>query len=168
MAGLIIAVDPGPDTGVAAWHYDSLEIVLKTFPEMQTEAGLVNFVHAISTAFGPFGNVNGPLTLIYERWEYRKEEDERKQQYQFIEYTAPEVNGAIRLWAAERRNVELVKQGASQAKGKGAFWGDDAKLKKIALWKPGKDNRHEMDALRHLLTYVTFTLNDQRFLRGLK
>lgn len=59
-------------------------------------------------------------------------------------------------------------QTASVIKGndsKKIFWTDD-KVKHLGLWVPGQ--RHAMDALKHLLHYMTFTLKDERWIRALK
>lgn len=76
--------------------------------------------------------------------------------------------GNAGLYVHDGGNVELVHQQPAQGVGKSAFWSDD-KLEKLGLrTHPLKANRHANDAKRHLLYYITFTMKDQTFLRGLK
>jgi hypothetical protein len=59
---------------------------------------------------------------------------------------------------------ETASQVTSKKEG-GSFWTDD-KLKKLNLYAP--DFRHAMDACRHLLQHMTFTMGDRRWLNLLK
>lgn len=62
------------------------------------------------------------------------------------------------VWTQTASTVTSKKEGAS-------FW-QDTKIKKLGLWVPSQ--RHAMDALRHLLHHMTFTVEDQRWLMKLK
>ena len=90
-----------------------------------------------------------------------------------IDLTAPEYIGVAKSLLQERPQVQAVWQNASLACGKTAFWGDDSKpgggnekIKKLGLWVPGK--KHAMDSLRHLLYFISFTMNDDYYLTLLK
>jgi hypothetical protein len=105
----------------------------------------------------------GERVLGMERFNFRHEERYRDK----IVYTPAEVIGAVKhWWAAEAVNgeisIKLEMQMAAEGKG---FWTDD-KIKRLGLWTSSFS--HAMDALRHALHYVTFTLKDHRFLHRLK
>jgi hypothetical protein len=86
-----------------------------------------------------------------------------------IDLTAPEYIGVARMYC-QVKGLEEVWQNAAQACGQTAFWGDSKegndKIKKLGLWQP--NHRHAMDSLRHMLYHVSFTLNMDLFLKGLK
>jgi len=46
-------------------------------------------------------------------------------------------------------------------------WWNDSKLKRIGLWHGGTVHRHERDALRHVLYYMTFKVGDDTWVRRL-
>jgi hypothetical protein len=92
-----------------------------------------------------------------------------------IDLTAPEYIGVAKLTLQTLTypEADVVWQNASMACGKTAFWGDNSKpgggnekIKKLGLWLPGK--RHAMDALRHLLYYISFTRDSDYYLTLLK
>ena len=62
------------------------------------------------------------------------------------------------VWTQTASTVTSKKEGAS-------FW-QDAKIKKLGLWV--LNQKHAMDALRHLLHHITFTVEDNRWLMRLK
>jgi hypothetical protein len=81
--------------------------------------------------------------------------------------------GVVKAFVQESNNLLRFKnsewyfeQTASKIKGNtNVFWTDD-KVKYIGLWVPNR--RHEMDALKHLLHHMTFTLEDERWIQSLK
>jgi hypothetical protein len=109
-----------------------------------------------------------PLTILCERFEFRKEEEQREK----IDYIAKEYEGVVKLFSRmnlREEDLELVMQGASYTVGKTAFWGDgpegNDRIKSLGLWQPGR--KHALDALRHYLFYVSFTLRDNQFINKL-
>lgn len=81
-----------------------------------------------------------PDIIIYEQFHYRPNLMKAK-------LYSMQVIGVLRLYA-EQRNIPVpFTPIPSEAK---KFW-DDAKIKKIGLWKPGQG--HAMDALRVYLKY---------------
>jgi hypothetical protein len=89
-----------------------------------------------------------PDVVITESFTYRR------QDYAIL--TSVEYIGVAKLYCQERE-MPLVQQPPSAAK---ALWTND-KIKRLGLWRPNE--RHAMDALRHLLYYVTVTMKDNRF-----
>jgi hypothetical protein len=163
---MIIAIDPGPHTGIAIWYpdrqlpstnpsnFDFETLDLRQVPE--PHAALYDYL-AKRVFLGDL--------LIYERFEYQKEKAEQREH---LDFTAAEYVGAIKLWHQLRptgRRCEIVSQSPSVAVGNqrraekgqddGIFW-DDEKLRKLGLYKLTRSN-HERSALRHLLYYVTFS-----------
>jgi hypothetical protein len=77
-----------------------------------------------------------------------------------IVLVSKEYIGVAKIWCDLRGKV-YHEQKLSSLK----FWDDD-KLKKIGLYEPGKPHRN--DAVRHLLYYITFTLEDQSYVMKLR
>lgn len=150
----ILAVDPGPTTGFALFDSDGMQgpnphcwfEPLDTNDEPHTN--LWNIINDF--------NVD---VLVVERFEFRQSDAQTRSK---IDYRAGEYVGVCCLWA-QQEGIKLVLQQAAQAK---AFWMDD-KIKQLTLWRP-EAFPHGIDALRHLMYYVTFTLNDQRWLLQLR
>jgi hypothetical protein len=109
------------------------------------------------------------LIIICERFQFRPDDAQSREK---IELISKEYEGVVKLYA-EYNDVKLVSQNSAQAVGATAFWGDangankgNHKIKKLGLWKV--DNPHAMDALRHYLYYVTFTLKDNFYLHQME
>jgi hypothetical protein len=107
------------------------------------------------------------LTIVCERFQFRPQEAKDREK---IELISKEYEGVIQLYAdMNSSDVHLVKQNAAQAVGKTAFWGDNKigndRIRTLGLWKANQV--HAMDALRHFLYYVTFTLKDNRYITRL-
>jgi hypothetical protein len=96
------------------------------------------------------------FTVVCESFEFRQHDDYRTG----VDLSAKEYIGVVKLFAQERMNTrgqKLVFQTPAQAKG---FVPDkakeglaaNAKLKAMELWVP--EQRHAMDAMRHLITYM--------------
>jgi hypothetical protein len=150
---VIIGVDPGGTTGIAWWVRKTGEIGTDQIEDCHLDTQLASVIHRLSYLTGlavPFVRKN-QVHVVPERFEFRLDERDRTK----IDYTAPEVNGAIRYWSHDRDHVYRYMQGAAKAK---AFWTDD-KIKTLNLWVRGR--RHGMDALRHVLAYRTFVLGDK-------
>jgi hypothetical protein len=95
---------------------------------------------------------------VCEKFEFRKDDQARDK----IDYTAAELVGTVKTYAGVE-GFDLIMQGSALI-GRTAFWSDDnKKVKQLGLYKP-ECAPHGMDALRHVLYYVTFTLNDHYYL----
>jgi hypothetical protein len=94
-----------------------------------------------------------PQTIIFEKFFYQRRDK--------VDLTPVEVIGVIRLYA-HLTNTLLWGQSPQEAK---RFWTDD-KIKRMGLWEPGK--RHATDALRHILHFQVFKLNDTSILERLR
>jgi len=165
---VIIWLDPGQTTGVARWISPEVKASHPALPEFachqvsdcDEDLGLATLFGELTKASSlavPYVG-SGIVVLGYERFEFRRDERYRDK----IDYTAPEVIGAIRAWRLSRTYVTLDSLGAAGAK---AFWTDE-KIKQLGLWVPGL--RHGMDALRHLLYKLAFKYHREDLLRLLK
>lgn len=170
---IILALDPGGTTGYCG-------IVPHRDPdqgELSKEGHHEELWDLLVKATDVARDHHTQLTVVCEAFEFRQEDAATRPK---IDYMAAHYEGVVELYCKFVSNrflkplvpeVVLVKQYASQVKGQGkkgrskTFWGDDAKIKKLGLWKPGKP--HAMDATRHYLYYVTFTLGDKRYLHKL-
>lgn len=156
----LIAIDPGPHTGTFSWrvdHAESLTLDLET---------------AVLDIFGMtqhrylwdwlVDHIRKGDEIICEKFEFQKDKRDREN----LNYDAGEYVGVIKLYCAMSQ-TPIHMQSPSQvvSKSQTNFWNDD-KLKRVGLWKGM--TRHERDAARHYLYYVTFTLGDQTWLNKLK
>jgi hypothetical protein len=91
--------------------------------------------------------------IVYESFLYQRRDK--------VDLRPVEAIGVIKLYH-EIYRTPIISQTPSQGK---AFWTDD-RLKKLDLWEAGQP--HAMDALRHLLYYQAFKLNDKTLLERLK
>ena len=142
----IIAFDPGATTGVAELEINQRLFTIVTHQLPNAHAVLWDTLNRMR-----------PDIIVYEQFLH--------QQRIKADYTPVEMIGVIKLYAAFHE-ISLV--GQTPATGK-AFWTND-KLRTIKMPKTDislyKTNApHAMDALRHLLHFVTFSLNDDRFVR---
>lgn len=121
-----LSADPGMTTGITIEEKGSF-----SFWEIDSRnlRGFWQFLHDVE-----------PDEIIYEDFKHRPE-------MMKAELYSVQVIGVIRLYA-ELKNVPIVFT-CLPAEAK-AFW-DNAKIKKLGLWLPGKG--HAMDALRVYLTY---------------
>lgn len=136
----IMAIDPGKDCGFA-WS-----IPHEGYPQAFQITGTHDqFLQII--------NDYHPEVIVYEKWKHTHRDG--------TDYTAIEFIGLIK-WYAERRDVFLVPH--TNSYGKAYF--DNNKLKKLKLFKPGKDHEDAMDALRHLMQFMMqHNLFDLRLLK---
>lgn len=137
---MILALDPGGTTGLA-WIRDVKDKVVCSLQVGPYEH---------HSELWDFLTVNAPEHIVCESFTYRN--GLAKADLIPVEYI-----GVIRLWC-ERKERPMTMQTPSMAK---KFF-DDKKVKAAGLWKPSMP--HAMDAVRHLLYYITFTLKDERFL----
>jgi hypothetical protein len=147
---------PGPHTGIAVWFPDTDTVQLRTFDFTTAESVLTEDAHV--TLWGWLSEYVNPYDfLICEKFEYDRE---KAQQSARLDYTAAEFVGVIKLYAY-KNHMEFCYQ-TRGAVGEKAFWSDD-KLRRLGLFKSGRQYRHEMDALRHLLYHATFCFNNQHW-----
>lgn len=155
----ILAIDPGPTTGLCI--YDS---------EAQSNLGFVSIWHEWPGEFEGEEHLTvwNMLTthsydkVICEKFEFRKDDAARDK----IDYMACELVGTVKTYC-QTHEVPLIMQGSSLI-GKTAFWSDDnEKVRQLGLY-----NRqfapHGMDALRHALYYLSFTLNQTEWFQRLR
>jgi hypothetical protein len=160
---MIIAVDPGPHTGIAIWYEAHVpEFVFETLYLKDQDRPYVFLADYLDV------HVFADDTIVLERFEFQKE---KAQQRPHLNFQAAEYVGAVKLWHEQLTDDErctLVTQSPSFAVGNddSIFW-TDAKLKYLNLYQLTK-SKHERSALRHLLQYVSVTLDDKRFIYALK
>jgi hypothetical protein len=159
----ILAVDPGPTTGLCIYDSEARQAKSK---------GIVDVWNEELGTLAPHNQLWNVLEtttfdmLIVERFEFRKDDAQRAK----IDYRAAEYVGVCKLWAQQAfygPNAFPLKMVSASTIGKTAFWSDDnRKVKEIGLYN-AKAAPHGMDALRHILYYVTFTCSDNFYLRML-
>ena len=137
----IAAFDPGGTTGYAVWS--GRNIVSGTI-KGEHHQELLQYLHELA-----------PETIVYERFDYRR--NKKHAELDSVEYI-----GIIKLYS-QMTNCPLAEQ--PQLKGHKGFWTDD-KLKELDLYTP--NITHPNDAVRQLLYYMTFTLQDLRWVEQLK
>lgn len=86
-----------------------------------------------------------PDEILYEDFKFRPN-------LMKAETHSLQVIGVIKLYA-ELNPYTKITYTPLPAEAK-AFWTDD-KIRKLGLWKPGKNYEHGMDALRVLLSYLS-------------
>lgn len=143
----LIAFDPGVTTGVAYTDVGGQDIVT------------VHIVGSMShRMIWDTLEVYKPEVIIRERFSYQRRDK--------VVLEPVSINGAIQTWFEVRgtnlgcQNIKV--QTPSQAMG---LW-TDSKLKKLELWEPGRP--HAMDAVRHLLYYITVYQGDNRYIERLR
>lgn len=165
-----IGIDPGPHTGIVTWDDQYPDKWFFTTLDFTDDKEADNWgcegPHEVIWKFLQRMCITDDYTIICERFEYQPDKEGRAGR----NYDAAEYVGVIKLWWQLRHldfdNVKLEMQSPSYAVSKDSkvFWTDD-KLRKIGLWR---SVRHERDALRHLLQYLTFKVQDKRFLFKLR
>jgi hypothetical protein len=124
----VMAFDPGVTTGVALVEderYTVYQVDSRNLDTIWTEL-----------------DTQRPTEVAYEDFKHRPT-------MLSAELYSLQVIGVIRLWCSE--SIECRAYLPARVK---AFW-DNAKVKKLGLWKPGQP--HAMDALRVLLTHKAYT-----------
>lgn len=149
------AIDPGPHTGIFYMKDDQPHRVTLDYTDGLIRDPLLHLYMWMMQMVDPEKD-----HVIVESFEFRKEDAQNRE---YIDYSTGEYVGVVKLFC-QITNTAMTVQSASQGKG---FWTDD-KLKRVGLWTPGKERRHERDATRHWLHYMTFALNDNTWLNKLK
>lgn len=162
----VLAIDPGPDLGMArrtpSGKIESWQIF--TVPLTHPYAIVTEFLHHL--------NVDEPIDrMILEPFSFNKVHKDRG----FIDYNPAEWVGALKLFC-EQEGIPYTLQQPSLVVGTTAFWGDaspgNTKLRTIGLWVPDKmpsggpkkNNAHQRDALRHLVYRLCNVEGDKSFL----
>ena len=146
----ILGLDPGGTTGVAVCTTQIRSLQAYQFEESNHHIALWSYLQTLD-----------PETVVCEDFKWRPHLQPGRGAERAIELVSVEYIGITRLWTLDKGR-ELVLQQPSQGK---QFWTDD-KLKKIGVYKPGMP--HAMDAVRHVLYYVSFTLQDRHYINMLK
>lgn len=98
-----------------------------------------------------------PALIIYERFHHRPFADARMK----LDLIANEYIGVAKVYCTLTKK-DYHAQEASAAKG---LW-TDSKIKTLGLWLPSMP--HAMDALRHMLYYLTVDLRDTSYVQRLR
>jgi len=167
----IIAVDPGPGCGIATYHpwpaipgmnFDTETLELEDDGHLWLNTRLRQILNELCTPtddpIAGEAHAVGDVIMVCEKFEFRKDDADQRDK---IDFKAGEYVG-VAVLTAMMQNISYHLQGASEVK---KFWTDN-KLRKLELWDSGQ-SRHERDALRHLLKYMTFGLQQQWLLDGL-
>ena len=133
----ILALDPGRTTGAAYFPDDD------TFHVDQRQ-----FDYSHKTLYNYLRLVN-PDIIVCESFTYQRRDK--------VDLSPVEMIGVTKLYC-ERNSTPYREQSPAQAK---KFW-DDKKVRTCGLWLPG--HPHAIDAARHLLYFMTFTLKDDRWM----
>jgi hypothetical protein len=155
----LLALDPGGTTGWAEWSESTNQVTTGELTGEEHHLAL----WALLENFRLDGISNHLTSIVVcESFEFRKDERFRHK----INYDAAEYVGVVKVycqyWKRFTQSIDLVVISASTAKG---FWDDD-KLRRAGYYIKG--SKHVRDAVRHLLRYRTFVLNDHDLLRLLK
>lgn len=156
----IWAIDPGPHTGIFWGDDDGHDSVTLDLDKAPAQVGMSPHKYLW---YWLTDHVRKPDIIVCEKFEYQKE---KAQEREALNYDAGEYVGVVKVWCAFR-DIHIHMQSPSQVVSKDdkTFWNND-KLKSVGLWKGM--SRHERDAARHYLYYVTFTLHNQEWLHKLK
>lgn len=141
---VIVTFDPGRTTGVAIYNGDA--------PPYEEKLLVYEAPADHALFFQDLENLN-PHEIVYERFQYQRRPN--------VDLYPVEVIGVIKLYADQYGTV-LKEQTPAQAKN---LW-TDSKLKHLGLWEPSRP--HAMDALRHLLYYMTVWKEDRTWINLLK
>lgn len=166
MTRYIMAVDPGVDTGIALFDYEQKKWHTTVVPYVPTR---------LYDLFGDLVTDHEDITMICERFDYRP-----KGKYNFggsraipkVDLTPREVIGILKL-VCMQNDIEIVWQAPGDVNGEQGkdgkdievFW-TDGRLKLLGLYKPG--HVHEMDTVKHILYYRSFTQGEESLLHALR
>jgi len=163
----ILAVDPGGDTGLAMFSYPTKTWKTTVLP--YEPLVLYGFFLSWLTTY------KGQATVIGERFDYRpigKYNFGGSRAVPKVDLTPREVIGILKL-ACAQFDVEIIWQAPADVNGQQGgdgkdqevFWTDE-RVKKLGLYKPG--HVHEMDAVKHILYYRAFKLDETRLFNALR
>lgn len=136
----IIALDPGGTTGWALWEQ---HLAIHGTAKDVWNVGQMGPEDHHSDLYAHLERCHThEFTVVCESFEFRQ-----NRQRDNINLMSREYIGVTKLFGQER-STPVVFQTAARAKG----FVTDQKLKAMGLWWPG--NKHAMDAMRHLITYM--------------
>jgi hypothetical protein len=155
---IYVSLDPGGTTGYCMW--DSREPSSFWTSQVGPEEHHLQLYSALED--------DNPGVIICEAFQYRPNDNRPKVVLDSAEYV-----GVVKLWVQNTNAVAaqgppctlactMVMQSASVGK---AFWTND-KLKALDLYKASMP--HGMDALRHMLYFLTFTGGNKTWINKLK
>lgn len=154
----ILAVDPGPTTGFCLYDTEANHKVIEVWNEPLDK--LRAMAKGMHDSLWSILSTYSFDTMLLELFQHRPDQ-------QAADIRAAEYVGVGKLYAQQNPHINTVMVSASTI-GKTAFWSDDNKrVKQLGLYN-SKAAPHGMDALRHVLYYVTFTLKDNYWLEKLK
>lgn len=157
---MILALDPGGTTGACLFNptRETNQVETEQLGPHEHHKELWEFLgETLAEAL----RCNSKLHIVCESFEFRQTERHRP----FINYIPREYIGVVKLFCSiHSPNTGLFYYEQKAAHAKGFF--DDAKVKKLTLWVPGR--KHAMDATRHYLYHRTFTLDDKSTLFKLR
>jgi hypothetical protein len=167
MINAILSVDPGGTTGLADFNYRT-----KTW---QTTALPYEPLVLYGFFIAWLGSKGKNVTVICESFDYRpvgKYDFGGSRAIPKVDLTPRNVIGILEL-ACAQHDVEIVWQKPSIVNGDdgrktqdpSVFWTDE-KVKKLGLYKPA--HVHEMDAVKHILHYRAFTLDETKLFEPLR
>ncbi len=136
-----LALDPGVTTG---WAY-LVDGRVKGCGQLEQSDKLSRVFHLLTTF--------EPEVIVCETFTYQRRDK--------VDLTPKMVEGVIRLWA-ELEGAALFMQTPAMAK---KFFSDN-KLKALGLWRTNQ--RHAMDAMRHLMYYLVVTKGERQWLEPLR
>jgi hypothetical protein len=150
-ASQYIALDPGGTTGCCVWtdvdargnYHGDVEFELSQLGPEEHHRALWKKLTGLD-----------PEVVICESFNYRNAYRDK------VVLDSREYIGIARLYCASTHK-RFVLQQPSAAKG---LW-TDAKIKSLNLWQPG--HPHAMDALRHMLYYLTVEVKNLKWVRRL-
>lgn len=155
----IAAIDPGVTTGIAFYvlHPDKVSYDFKTL-EMGPDEHHMKLFSWLET--------ERPDIVVTERFEYRIVKS-KGTEMPGVRLESREYIGVCKLYCQVWSQVsqrEYVPQTSGSAKN--LF--TDTKLKTLGLYQAPSGRQHMNDAVRHLMYYITVTLNRKDFLAPLK
>ncbi len=134
----ILALDPGRTTG-AAYFPDDGDFHVEQRQLSYSHKSLYNYLSLVN-----------PDIIVCESFTYQRRDK--------VDLSPVEMIGVVKLYCDLVEGTEYKEQSPAQAK---KFW-DDKKVRACGLWLPG--HPHAIDAARHLLYFMTFTLKDNRWM----
>ena len=142
----IIGLDPGQTTGLVC-----LELMDQTVHEWVVVEQLGPSDHH-QILYNKLFELK-PQRVVCERFTYQRRD--------LVVLKSVEYIGVARLFSINSE-TPMYEQTPTQAKN---LW-TDSKVKKLGLWRPNMP--HAMDAMRHVLYFVTVTLKNERFIKMLR
>lgn len=135
----VVALDPGGTTGVATWDGEIVHAF--EMDQKRHHRELYTYLNKLA-----------PTALVVENFTWTT----TPAALYSVEYI-----GVCELYAQHRPGMKYVLQGREYKQ----FW-DNNKIKALGLWLPGKP--HAVDAIRHLLYYITVPMNNSLFVHQLR